>query len=199
MARMTAVAMLLPGLLVAFSLGAAIALIAVISIKPLHRDVCRATIVDDANATATCQNATSESSTHAYAVTASLQHALALNVPLHSLHDLVRAGLTEVPSASHLLLLDISISTLMALLWGMGVTHTQVRAWVHQQGLAVTAGLMKLKSATKCLLHCALTHAFHAAARRSPISHPYLSSTFPLALTTMLQQCGIFPLLRNTM
>ncbi|CAI5480687.1 unnamed protein product [Closterium sp. Yama58-4] len=25
-------------------------------------------------------------------------------------------------------------------------------AWVHQQGLAVTAGLMKLKSATKCLL-----------------------------------------------
>ncbi|CAI6009696.1 unnamed protein product [Closterium sp. NIES-65] len=179
MARMTAVAMLLPGLLVAFSLGAAIALIAVISIKPLHRDVCRATIVDDiprdnqqvnhalmfpsaslphANATATCQNATSESSTHAYAVTASLQHALALNVPLHSLHDLVRAGLTEVPSASHLLLLDISISTLMALLWGMGVTHTQVRAWVHQQGLAVTAGLMKLKSATKCLLVC---HALH--------------------------------------
>ncbi|CAI5940257.1 unnamed protein product [Closterium sp. NIES-65] len=158
MARMTAVAMLLPGLLVAFSLGAAIALIAVISVKPLHRDVCRATIVDDANATATCQNATSESSTHAYAVTASLQHALALNVPLHSLHDLVRAGLTEVPSASHLLLLDISISTLMALLWGMGVTHTQVRAWVHQQGLAVTAGLMKLKSATKCLLVC---HALH--------------------------------------
>ncbi|CAI5962854.1 unnamed protein product [Closterium sp. NIES-64] len=99
MARMTAVAMLLPGLLVALLLAAAIT---VITIGPLGRDVWRATIAEDS------------------------------------------------PGAFHLLVLYSALATLLALLWGMGVTHTQVRAWVHQQGLAVTAGLMKLKSATKC-------------------------------------------------
>ncbi|CAI5960202.1 unnamed protein product [Closterium sp. NIES-64] len=101
MARMTAVAMLLPRLVVALLLGAAVVAIAAVStIKPLRRDAWQAIIVED---------------------------------PL-------------------LPVLYLIIATLLTLLWGMGVTHTQVRAWVHQQGLAVTAGLMKLKSATKCLL-----------------------------------------------
>ncbi|CAI5960200.1 unnamed protein product [Closterium sp. NIES-64] len=131
--------------------------------------------------------------------------------------------------ANHLLVLYSVISTLiaslMALLWGMGVTHTQVRAWVHQQGLAVTAGLMKLKSATKCLLVChalcpptlllsfllrALTRVLHAAARPSliipsalsPCHYSLCSLVFPMLqsppVLTMLQQRGIFPMLLNT-
>ncbi|CAI5940362.1 unnamed protein product [Closterium sp. NIES-65] len=121
MARMTAVATLLPGLLVAAVLGTAIAVITRMT---------------------------------ANGVAAYRQHTLALNVPLHSLHTLSR-------DANHLHLLYSAITTLtttlMALLWGMGVTHTQVRAWVHQQGLAVTAGL---KSASKFVLQLPCSSLF---------------------------------------
>ncbi|CAI5509302.1 unnamed protein product [Closterium sp. Naga37s-1] len=79
------------------------------------------------------------------AVSPYCQHTLAPNVPLQSLSR----------DAIHLLVPYFAIA-ILALLWGMGVTHTQVRAWVHQQGLAVTAGLMKLKSASECLLEACL-------------------------------------------
>ncbi|CAI5509244.1 unnamed protein product [Closterium sp. Naga37s-1] len=172
MARMTALSVPLPGLLVAL-LTAAIASIAVVRIiMPLGREAfCRAPVTDDLphdtgshevnnplmlpsaslphdNATVTCENATcgpDSQANAANAITASLRHAHAHNTPIHSVH-------TMSPGAIHLLVLYFAICTVGTLLWGMGVTHTQVRAWVHQQGLAVTAGLMKLKSATKCLL-----------------------------------------------
>ncbi|CAI5940300.1 unnamed protein product [Closterium sp. NIES-65] len=108
MARMTAVAMLLPGLLLAL-LAAAIASIAVVRIiMPLGREC-----------------------------------------------------------AIHLLVLYSALATLGSLLWGMGVTHTQVRAWVHQQGLAVTAGLMKLKSASKRLLQPGMFSLLHSLRKRA--------------------------------
>ncbi|CAI5519658.1 unnamed protein product [Closterium sp. Naga37s-1] len=160
MARMTPVAMLLPGLRVALLLGAAI------SIVPLARDAWRESTAKDvpcdnqqvnhplmlpsaslplANVIATSQNVTSLPPTHANAIAAFLQHGHALNLPLHSLHTL-----------PPVFVLYFVIATLVVLLWGMGVTHTQVRAWVHQQGLAVTAGLMHhgifplLHSLVKC-------------------------------------------------
>ncbi|CAI5458042.1 unnamed protein product [Closterium sp. Yama58-4] len=186
MARMTAVAMLLPGLLAAVLPAIPV----IVSIMLRARDAWPFTTAKDVtrgnqqvnhpfalpsaslahpNATAMCQNAACGPPTPAHTIASSLLHAHALNVPLHFLRSL--------PSgANHLLVLYSVISTLiaslMALLWGMGVTHTQVRAWVHQRGLAVTDGLMKLKSATKC--------------RVSP------------TVLTMLQQRGIFPLLHNT-
>ncbi|CAI5523033.1 unnamed protein product [Closterium sp. Naga37s-1] len=137
MARMTAVAMLLPGLLAGLAIGAAIAAVTIISIMPLDKNACcRAPVADDANATAMCQNGTCRPHTPAHSIAASPQHAHALNSP----------------GGVYLLVLYSAIATLMALLWGMGVTHTQVRAWVHQHGLAVAAGLMKLKSASKGLV-----------------------------------------------
>ncbi|CAI6009709.1 unnamed protein product [Closterium sp. NIES-65] len=160
MARMTAVAMLLPGLLLAL-LAAAIASIAVVRIiMPLGRECFyRAS----GNATVMCGNATCGPDSRpnaANAITASLQHAHALDVPIHSLHALS-------PGAIHLLVLYSALATLGSLLWGMGVTHTQVRAWVHQQGLAVTAGLMKLKSASKRLLQPGMFSLLHSLRKRA--------------------------------
>ncbi|CAI5460726.1 unnamed protein product [Closterium sp. Yama58-4] len=133
MARMTAVAMQLPGLLMVFLLGAAISAIAIISFTALDRDA-RAPVAED--------NATCLPPVQAHAIAASAQQAHAINLPFHTL----------LPMLVLYSVISTAIATLMALLWGMGVTHTQVRAWVHQQGLAVTAGLMKLKTASKCLL-----------------------------------------------
>ncbi|CAI5946858.1 unnamed protein product [Closterium sp. NIES-65] len=104
--RMTALPMLLPGLLVALVLGgAAIALIPIISKTPLGMDAWRATTT-------------------------------AADTPIFVLVS--------------------GIATPMVLLWWMGMTLTQGRAWAHQQGLALMAGLtvgllklMKLKSANK--------------------------------------------------
>ncbi|CAI5988939.1 unnamed protein product [Closterium sp. NIES-64] len=148
MARRTAVAMLLPRLLVAFLLGAAITAISIISFTGPDRDAYPPVDVDD-NGTDSSQNATCLPPIQAHAIAASGQQAHALDVSRHNL-----LSVFMLYSAVSTL-----FSTLMALLWGMGVTHTQVREWVHQQGLAVTAGLMKLRSASKCLLVChALCH-----------------------------------------
>ncbi|CAI5462102.1 unnamed protein product, partial [Closterium sp. Yama58-4] len=126
MARKTAVAMLLPGLLLAILLTAAI------SILPLGR-------VDTSSQQEQVKPPlmlTSTSPTHDNATATggplSLLHAHAPNPPLQTINTLYPL----------LMVLYSAIATLMALMWGMGVTHMQVRAWVHQQGLAVTAGLM---------------------------------------------------------
>ncbi|CAI5987441.1 unnamed protein product [Closterium sp. NIES-64] len=167
MARMTAVAMLLPGLLLAL-LAAAIASIAV---PPRDTDseegnnplMLPSASLPHGNATVMCGNATCGPDSRpnaANAITASLQHAHALDVPIHSLHALS-------PGAIHLLVLYSALATLGSLLWGMGVTHTQVRAWVHQQGLAVTAGLMKLKSASKRLLQPGMFSLLHSLRKRA--------------------------------
>ncbi|CAI5976416.1 unnamed protein product [Closterium sp. NIES-65] len=110
MARMTAVAMLLSGLLVALLLSTAIA---AISTTPLAEDTWCASIVQ----------------------------------------------------GSSVFVLYSAITTLVALLWWMGVTHTRYRAWVHQQGLA--AGLMKLKSASKCLEPCGIFSLLHSPMRHA--------------------------------
>ncbi|CAI5996788.1 unnamed protein product [Closterium sp. NIES-65] len=118
MARMTAVAMLLPGLLAGIVIGTAIS---VNSITPLARDAWHATSTQD------------------------VSH-------YHGKFDRSGKSNATVTCATHLLMAYSAVATLMALLWGMGVIHTRVRAWVHRQGLAVTAGLMKLTSASKCLV-----------------------------------------------
>ncbi|CAI5486411.1 unnamed protein product [Closterium sp. Naga37s-1] len=224
MARRTAVAMLLPGLLVAFLLGAAITAICIISFTGPDRDAYPPVAVDD-NGTDTSQNATCLPPIQAHAIAASGQQAHALDVSRHNL-----LSVFMLYSAVSTL-----FSTLMALLWGMGVTHTQVREWVHQQGLAVTAGLMKLRSASKCLLvchalcHCPLTlqlflcqaclpsrgtlpHFFmpslkfwlplHASLPSFVVFSPALPSLWilpSLFALIMLQPCGIFPLLHSPM
>ncbi|CAI5988958.1 unnamed protein product [Closterium sp. NIES-64] len=146
MVRMTAVAMGLPGLLVGLALGAAIA---AISMMPLgrvdtnsqqfkHPPMLLSASPPHANATATGGHL-------------SLQHDHAPNPPLQTSKTLVPL----------LMMLYVATATLMALMWGMGVTHTQVRAWVHQQGLAVTAGLMYLVYRVlppMCCHPCAATH-----------------------------------------
>ncbi|CAI5486401.1 unnamed protein product, partial [Closterium sp. Naga37s-1] len=96
------------------------------------------------NATATCQNATCGSTPHAHSVATSSHHAATRNMPPQCRQVLS-------PGAMHVLVLYFVIATLGMLVWWMGVTHTQVRAWVHQQGLAVKAGL---RSASKCLVVC---------------------------------------------
>ncbi|CAI5496091.1 unnamed protein product, partial [Closterium sp. Naga37s-1] len=110
-AGLTAVVMLLPGLLVALLPAIAV----IVSIMPLARNAWRVTTAKDVprdnqqvnlplmlpcaslphvNVTAACQNGTCGPFAHAHAIASSLQHADALNVPLHSLHTLIR-GLVE--------------------------------------------------------------------------------------------------------
>ncbi|CAI5976405.1 unnamed protein product, partial [Closterium sp. NIES-65] len=170
MAQMTAVAVMMAGFLMAFFLGAAISVIAVVPLgrdlyshAPIPKDVsghCHAMLTHrralprdtDSQQVNHTPMLPSPSLRHAkatpgtpgntHAIAAS-QHAHALDVPFHSLHTLF-------PGSIHLLY--SAITTLVALLWWMGGTLIQVRAWVHQQGLAVMAGLMKLKSASKGLV-----------------------------------------------
>ncbi|CAI5509301.1 unnamed protein product, partial [Closterium sp. Naga37s-1] len=92
--------------------------------------------VEPGMSTVTCQNATCGPPTHAHGIEVSGHHARAPSMPPHSL-----------PTLAPVNVLYSAITTLIVVLWWKDVTHMQVRAWVHQQGLA---GVMKLKSASKC-------------------------------------------------
>ncbi|CAI5534720.1 unnamed protein product [Closterium sp. Naga37s-1] len=72
-------------------------------------------------------------------IAALVQHAHALKVPL----QLLLASVHMLYSAA---------VALTILLWWMDISPAQVRAWLHQQSLAVTAGLIKLKSAAVCFM-----------------------------------------------
>ncbi|CAI5496034.1 unnamed protein product, partial [Closterium sp. Naga37s-1] len=152
MARMSAVAVLLLVLLVAL-LAATIALVTMI--VPFHRDASHAITTEDVPHDIDQQQASqqfplpspSESPANATAAVAygPLTHAYAespaLNVTSHGLHTLLLA-----------FMLYAAITTLGTLLWWMDVTHTHVKAWMHQQGLAVMNRWLKLKSASKCFV-----------------------------------------------
>ncbi|CAI5987809.1 unnamed protein product [Closterium sp. NIES-64] len=87
----------------------------------------------------------------------------------------------QYPGAVDLLVLWSAMATLMALLWGMGVTPMQVRAWVYNQGLVVTAGLMKLENASKCLVVCRALYLSSTTA-----DFPLCQSFLPLFLPSAL-------------
>ncbi|CAI5458043.1 unnamed protein product [Closterium sp. Yama58-4] len=173
MARMTAVAMLLPGLLAAVLPAIPV----IVSIMLRARDAWPFTTAKDVSA--------------AMPRIAAMSRVTRGNQQVNHPFALPSASISDPSGANHLLVLYSVISTLiaslMALLWGMGVTHTQVRAWLCQQGLA----------------WCAVSISSNAAEHLSTISHPspHSSTPFtaiPLALT-MLQPCGIFPLLHSPM